>query len=505
MDAADTFRAAPDDSIERAVREQLESLGTLECDAPTATSALYFDSFDGRLHRAGARLTLHARNRLEFDDGAGRRWETRVETAPSFADDLAARSLRKRLKAMLSIRRLLPLVSMRVEATQWRLLNEDRKTIVRLLFERRSVRAPEKRDAFQPLDLRLTVQPLKGYDSDADAVRAALQTIETLEIDADASLEAPCRAVGVDLGGYSSKPKWRLESTLSSDQAVREILASLLKTMRQNERGIHDDLDIEFLHDFRVAVRRSRSCIGQMKGVLEPTALEPFRQELSWLGSVTGPTRDLDVFQLDLQRYQRDLGKESRDSLEPFAKLLAQDRQRAWKQLTQALKSDRYLKFVELWDDFLQKSDAATELGEKPIGALAGDRIRRRARKMLRDGRKLDAMNDGEPLHQLRIQGKKLRYLLEFFAHTLNDPKNDEHIATLKKLQDVLGTFNDLCVQQETLTALVPRVEGRRGFGPDAFVTIGRLLERLRQRETKTRRQFTDAFAIFTAGWKELG
>ena len=47
-----------------------------------------------------------------------------------------------------------------------------------------------------------------------------------------------------------------------------------LQTLRINEDGVRKDLDSEFLHDFRVAVRRTRSALSQIKGVF-PAAVPP--------------------------------------------------------------------------------------------------------------------------------------------------------------------------------------------------------------------------------------
>ena len=90
----------------------------------------------------------------------------------------------------------------------------------------------------------------------------------------------------------------------SAREAVREVLQALLATIRLNESGVREDIDTEFLHDFRVAVRRTRSALSQVKGVFGGNRFEQFRDEFKWLGGLSGRLRDLDVYILSLPEYR---------------------------------------------------------------------------------------------------------------------------------------------------------------------------------------------------------
>jgi len=54
-------------------------------------------------------------------------------------------------------------------------------------------------------------------------------------------------------------------------------------------------------------------------------------------------------------------------------------------------------------------------------------------------------------IHQLRINCKKLRYLMEFFTLLLPPAEIKKLIRSLKMLQDNPGNFNDYSVQQQFL------------------------------------------------------
>jgi len=66
---------------------------------------------------------------------------------------------------------------------------------------------------------------------------------------------------------------------------------------------------------------------------------------------------------------------------------------------------------------------------------------------MVKAGGAIDGETPAERLHDVRILGKKLRYLLEFFRSLYAEEEIDIAIKELKRLQDNLGDFNDYEVQ----------------------------------------------------------
>ena len=99
-------------------------------------------------------------------------------------------------------------------------------------------------------------------------------------------------------------------------------------------------------------------------------------------------------------------------------------------------------------------------------------------------------------LHELRIDGKRLRYLLEFFSVLYPSSEVKPLLRSLKKLQDVLGDFNDLDVQQQRLIELADEIEG----GADAEAagrSVALLVEQMRARQHALRARFGGVFARF--------
>ena len=60
---------------------------------------------------------------------------------------------------------------------------------------------------------------------------------------------------------------------------------------------------------------------------------------------------------------------------------------------------------------------------------------------------KISKKSPDASVHKVRIECKKLRYLLEYFAPLYIDNNHKKNVARLKSLQDKLGDFNDSSTQ----------------------------------------------------------
>ena len=103
------------------------------------------------------------------------------------------------------------------------------------------------------------------------------------------------RQIKSPIGGTSSKLRVDLDPGARADAAAVTILRRLADVIEANLPGTLADVDSEFLHDLRVAVRRSRALQRELRGVFAPEPLRVFRDGFRELQVLTGPTRDLDV------------------------------------------------------------------------------------------------------------------------------------------------------------------------------------------------------------------
>src|SRR4029079_10709591 len=98
-----------------------------------------------------------------------------------------------------------------------------------------------------------------------------------------------------------------------------------------------------------------------------------------------------------------------------------------------------------------------------------------------------------EALHDLRKQGKELRYLLESFGSLFPAATVKPLVRTLKDLQDTLGRFQDREVQADYVRELGDEVRDEAG-GTDALMAMGLLRERLAAQQEQARAEFAERF-----------
>ena len=464
----------------------------------------FYDTFDWRIFNAGGCLWERIdgdKRQLFWEDLQGKqpRLGQALDGEVGFADQLNPGPVRERIAPLSDIRRLLPIVQISSQVQTLRLLNEDEKTVVRIEIEEN--RFEEKKRRRQGiLAVRIRVRPIRGYP---DAYQEALQILEN-ELGLAAAhtpllLEA-LTAAGRTPGDYSSKLDFRLDPDRRADETAKEILLHLLNTIEVNIPGTRENLDSEFLHDLRVAVRRTRSALSQIKAVFAPEIVQEYKDRFAWVGQITGPVRDLDVYLLDFSDYQQSLPESLRPHLEPLRAFLLDHYEEAQKTLANHLASQAFQDLLKDWRAFLEApvpERSAVPNAMRPTKWVADARIWRMYKRVLREGQAIDAASPPEDLHELRKSCKKLRYLLEFFASLYPKKEIRKLIKLLKALLDNLGRFQDLAVQAESLRKMAHTMSEEGRADPDSLLTMGVLVGGLLDHQARARQEFASTFATF--------
>ena len=154
------------------------------------------------------------------------------------------------------------------------------------------------------------------------------------------------------------------------------------------------------------------------------------------------------------------------------------------------------------WEAFLNRpppDSVAASNAKLPVIDLARQRIYKKYRGVVKTGNTVLANTQDKMLHTLRIECKKLRYLMEFFASLFPRKKMSTLIAQLKNLQDNLGDFNDLCVQQEFLLSIAAELPASQRHIQNTLVAIGSLIEALDHEKKVVKEAFARAFTDFAA------
>ena len=286
-------------------------------------------------------------------------------------------------------------------------------------------------------------------------------------------------------------------ATDPADESVRRILRGLFGALRSNVEGVLENGDVKSLHDLRVATRRTRTALSQTGGVLPPSIMDIFPHEFKWLGDVTGPCRDLDVMLLELDgyRHRTEIDDRTLGSLKNF---LEEKRRLEYSRLHTALQSDRFQRLVEGWSRALE--NGAEEKSRTPFASpttidVAGRRILKAYRRMWQRGTQGGTDPPATLLHRLRIDGKKLRYLLEFFSALYPRATVARFVRELKQLQDILGDINDTGVQ----LVLIQEFVDHGTVSAETRAAARRLTQVIEERQSELRAEFAERFAHFAS------
>ena len=463
----------------------------------------YRDTFDWRLLRAGLTLTtspVGRRARISLITPDGRVVDSVVPRVPRFVSDLPPGPVRKIVQTLVKHRRFLPRARAEWKGTLVAVLNEDRKTVVRF-----RLREGEASDSDGPGTIRLLPRlqclPLKGYRSEEREVTSFLKKTFKLKTEARAEVAAVYDAVGQTPGDYSSAFHLALDPEIEAAEATRRIQQTLLQTILANREGVTRDWDTEFLHDFRVGVRRTRAALTQLKGVFPKPDEDHFSKEFRWLGAKTGPARDIDVYLLKIPEYRAALHPGARKDLEPLVRLLGEKRRMEHRRLRRCLRSKRFSGLVEDWGVFLESMDvpdSSLPNARRPVGELASERIWRAFSKVLKKGGEIGRDTPAKALHRLRINCKKLRYLITFFQSLYPEKALNSIIMELKRLQDHLGGFNDLQVQREALRSFAEEMMATETGPPATLLAMGQLMGKLEEQQVQEREAFQKHFELFS-------
>ncbi len=476
-----------------------EKFSIVEDKTVTQNYTLY-DTFDWRLFNE--KLVLqHSNNILSVRALSSKKVIDRVPVTqpPGFVWDLPESVLQLRLASIIEMRKLLNLATVHVNSTTYRLLNKDAKTVVRLAIEELRLTPQTSKPASTTY---VYLHQVRGYPKAANTLAQALQQLKlTPDKNSDIYFSIMA-AAGKNPSAYSSKPQFEISAQMRADEATKIIMRSLIDIIRLNEPYVKQDVDTEFLHDFRVALRRTRSALSQIRAVFPAEVTVRFKQDLAHLGRLTNQLRDLDVYLLDKDTYKAMLPEILQDDIDPLFAMLQQQRAKALKDVIKGLNSKVYQNILRDWEVFLQEdtpeSDSAPNAG-RPIVDLAQERIYKRYRRIVKSGQAILANTEDELLHDLRIECKKLRYLLEFFNALFPAKKVKFLIRQLKVLQNNLGDFNDLCVQGEYLLNAAGSLPTSDPKSQKMMLAIGALVGTLDNERIRVKEEFAETFLEFVA------
>ncbi|GAA1243007.1 hypothetical protein GCM10009676_30600 [Prauserella halophila] len=535
---------------------------TLEAGPRRIRSSTYLDTADGRLRRKGVRLT-HDRG-----SGPGALTATRGEDTastplsaapewPALAGDLPDGDVRDLVAGRMSVRAVAPVLRTRTVTREVWVRDAGAAVVAALVWRETTVQEPVRTAPF----IRVDVLTVAGGEKPAKRIRKALCAAGSGDDDA-AGADRRFRKDAGDLyeellaeAGVPDRPQPpELSADTPADVAVALALRVHARTIAASVDGTIADVDTEYLHELRVAVRRTRSLLKLAGDVLPARPVERYSPTLSWLGEVTGPTRDLDVYLLGFDDLAGRLAAGDPEDLAPFREHLHRERGRARRALVRALRTRRFARLLEEWpaaltevigdadaesaavdgadtagddttgdngsgEDTAGKDGPAGEDGAAGGAGTAGragastggtdgtavpdvatfvrDRLARTAKKVTRKAAAITPESPAEDVHNLRKRCKELRYLLEFARPLCPAAEHTAVLKRLKKLQDILGAFQDGEVQSTGLREHAGRMHEAGRAPAGALLAMGELAGAFAADQRQARHELTAALQRF--------
>ncbi|WEF24796.1 CHAD domain-containing protein [Paracoccus sp. S3-43] len=446
------------------------------------------DCFDQSL-RMSRRLLLEDGGLLELISATGEALRQPATPQARFVAEFAEGPVKAALAGLSPLRALLPIVSGMARSGRLALIDAEGKT-----------RARAELRELQPTDgnavILVTPQALRGYDRAFHDLVAHIRDCGGTPLGAGNLY----RMIDPASIGYVAKPKIEVGREETAFDAANDLIDGYLPVARANEQGIIADLDTEFLHDYRVALRKIRSVLSLFKGVYDPGQTAELKARFSALMAPTGPLRDLDVYLLAQQDFCDLVPERMHDGLDRVFARLRDRREEEQARLAAHLRSKGYQKDIKALSKLFSKRRKLLP-GPNASRAsfdLACELIWKRYRRIRRIAADMTADTPDEEVHRLRIECKKLRYLMEFFGPVFPQDDFQNVLKRLKELQDSLGLFNDYAVQQIRLQAFTEDL-GDEPHKLDMAQSVGAVVIVLHQKQLAEREKIVAAFTRFNS------
>ena len=250
------------------------------------------------------------------------------------------------------------------------------------------------------------------------------------------------------------------------EEGVRRLALSFLDQAAAAFPRLADPADSEALHDFRVGLRRLRSCLRAYREVLAGSVPKKLARRLRRLAAATGPGRDAEVQIEWLRSRGKHLSPSHRAGLSWQLGRLGERMKAAYAELTGHLGArfpdlEKELRHhLSVYQAEVHLEADGPHLPQRTLGSVTVAILRRQLDELAGHLSHIQSAGDEKEAHRARISAKRLRYLLEPLADDL--PGTPPLVKRLKNLQELLGELHDAHVLEPELAAAVETAAAER-------------------------------------------
>ncbi|MDZ8104483.1 MAG: CHAD domain-containing protein [Nostoc sp. DedQUE12a] len=255
------------------------------------------------------------------------------------------------------------------------------------------------------------------------------------------------------------------------DYAYQAIQKHFNKTLKW-EKSVKKDEDPEALHQMRVGMRRLRTAVTRFDVAVDlPKPVSD--RSIGKIARRLGSLRDLDVLKESLENnYKPNLPRKEQRALETAFSALAKQREDILSSVQKTLKDEPYKSLKEALEEWLEKPNYQP-LASVTIQQVLPDLLLPEVSNFLlhpgwligtefvesevkvqknweREKIEHQLTTEGEVLHSLRKEAKRIRYQMELFTDLYGE-SYAAYLTEVKNIQEILGTMQDSAVLGEWL------------------------------------------------------
>lgn len=278
--------------------------------------------------------------------------------------------------------------------------------------------------------------------------------------------------------------------------AVSALFERQLCSLREAERRVRESDQAESLHGLRLEVRRLRALVRAFAPLWPDATARWLREQLTLACRRFGSVRDLDVQVAALPDLIRSLPAPLQAAAPGLREWLAAEREAARRELLGWLSdASRLAQEGELERRLLERPAVAPANLAVRFAAAAQAAIARAARRTRKRLRELDLGDAAWLVHELRIAGRDLRYLVEALPVAANgDTRVQERLGAMLQ---ALGTVRDHELGSARVLAWLARGHGPEARTPLTAACLGGLATRhaaLARKARKAARRLVERF-----------
>lgn len=320
----------------------------------------------------------------------------------------------------------------------------------------------------------IRIMPRRGFNNAFTTVYKSIVTLlDDLAIDTSEGdpFDLILRDSNRSRNDYANLLSYSIDPNESTSSAIGVALARFAHMGGINRPWIASHPDAEFLHDFRIALRRTSCMMKSFAAILKTIDTTSIESEIKTFARATATTRDLENLGSSIEKFEKLSGHYGQCSR--LSDIIAQELNEQYDELSVLTNSPRcddlILSLARLakrcsllnlvttqsirWDPYDGKGPI--ELGPTvPISIAARSIVALQCDSFMRVVSKAKKRPSNNSHHKLRKEIRQFRYLLEFLRSINDGTQATRIISKLKDLQSELGQIQDANIQIELLQQL---------------------------------------------------